>query len=77
MASSWMLPASPAHTACGCGYSHEEETQWNDCIVNAMVDAKMCGNLTTAAQIKQNCGSPIASNNSICPVRPGPAAVSL
>jgi hypothetical protein len=47
--------------------SHEEETQWNQCIVNAFAAAG-CGNLT-AEEIAQNCGSPINSNSTICPVR--------
>ena len=47
--------------------SHEEETQWNECLVNAAATAG-CGDLT-AAEIAMKCGSPINSNSSICPVR--------
>lgn len=50
--------------------SHEEETQWNDCIINAFVKAGTCGNLT-AAQMAQFCGNS-DSNTTVCPVsRPG------
>jgi predicted phosphodiesterase len=45
--------------------NHEEETQWNQCIVNAF-NKSGCGNLTEA-EIAQNCGSPINSNSTICP----------
>ena len=48
--------------------SHEEETQWNECLVDA-VAAAGCGNLTKS-EIAQFCGSPINSNSTICPVRP-------
>ena len=46
--------------------SHEEETQWNQCIVSAFAAAG-CGNLTEA-EIAMNCGN-INSNSTVCPVR--------
>ena len=46
--------------------SHEEETQWTQCIVDYFAAAG-CGNLT-ATEIANNCGSPINSNSTICPV---------
>ena len=46
--------------------SHEEETQWTQCIVDYFTKAG-CGNLT-AAEIAMNCGSPINSNSTVCPV---------
>jgi hypothetical protein len=54
--------------------SHEEETQWNQCIVNAF-NKSGCGNLTEA-EIAQNCGSPINSNSTICPVSRSPCSSS-
>ncbi len=47
--------------------SHEEETQWTQCIVDYFAAAG-CGNLT-ATEIANNCGSPINSNSTICPVK--------
>ena len=46
--------------------SHEEETQWTQCIVDYFAAAG-CGNLT-ATEIANNCGSPVNSNSTICPV---------
>ena len=45
--------------------SHEEETQWTQCIVDYFTTAG-CGNLT-ATEIANYCGSPVNSNSTICP----------
>ena len=45
--------------------SHEEETQWTQCIVDYFAEAG-CGNLTKA-EIAKYCGSPVNSNHTICP----------
>ena len=53
---------------CAASRSHEEETQWTQCVVDYFAAAG-CGNLT-ATEIANNCGSPINSNSSICPASP-------
>ena len=53
---------------CAVDRSHEEETQWTQCIVDYFTKAG-CGNLT-ATEIADKCGAPINSNSTVCLASP-------
>ncbi len=62
----WLHPCGVDATFVVLHRSHEEETQWTQCIVDYFTKAG-CGNLT-ATEIANYCGSPVNSNSTICPV---------